>query len=107
MKENTLQKVLLEYREGLTAILGNQLESVLLYGSQARGDAHASSDIDVLCVMLEPFDYSELISRSSELTASLSLKYDVVLSRTFVTLTDFETRQSPFLMNIRREGAAV
>jgi len=102
-----LQEVLCEYREGLKAELGEQLACVILYGSQARGDVHEGSDIDVLCVLREPFDLGEMIRLTSELTARLSLQHDVALSRTFVTHAEYENRQLPFMMNVRREGVLV
>jgi uncharacterized protein len=100
-------EILHAYREGLAELFGGELDAVLLYGSQARGEAGEDSDIDVLCVMRGAFDYGEMIARTSELTARLSLGYGVVLSRAFVTREDFATRQLPFLMNVRREGVAV
>jgi len=102
-----LRRILKEYRTRLEETLGENLDSIVLYGSQARGDAEEGSDIDVLCVMKKSFDYGELILRTSEITAEISLKYDVVLSRSFARLEDYETRQTPFLLNVRREGVAV
>lgn len=102
-----VQKILAEYRVRLAALLGDNLESVVLYGSRARGDAEEGSDIDVLCVMRRPFDYGEMIEATSEVTAEISLKYDVVLSRAFVTLDDYRFRKTPFLANVRREGVAI
>lgn len=102
-----LRKILKEYRAALQEVLGDDLHSTILYGSQARGDAVEGSDIDVLCVMKRPFNYGDLILRTSDITAEISLKYDVVLSRSFARLEDFKTRQTPFLMNIRREGVTV
>jgi predicted nucleotidyltransferase len=104
---NRAQQVVLEYRDQLREILGDELDSVVLYGSQVRRDATAESDIDVLCVMRRPFDYGEMIEATSEVTAEISLKYDVVLSRAFVTLDDYRFRQTPFLANVRREGVAI
>jgi len=105
--QNRLQEILAEYRKRLEEILRDELDALVLYGSQARGDAEEGSDIDVLCVIKGPFDYGELIERTSEASAELSLKYDVVLSRAFVTRQDFESRDIPFLMNVRREGVAL
>ena len=106
-QENRIREILAEYRVRLAEALGENLEAVVLYGSQARGDAVEGADIDVLCVMKEPFDYGELLDRTSEATAEISLKYDVVLSRAFVTRQDYRFRDTPFLMNVRREGVTL
>jgi len=102
-----LKKILNEYRQRLIEILGPDLDSVLLFGSQARGDAGTGSDIDVLCIIKTPFDYGDLISRTSLATAELSLAHDVVISRVFVTLEAYSSQESPFLMNVRKEQVAV
>ena len=59
-----LRRILKEYRTRLEETLGENLDSIVLYGSQARGDAEEGSDIDVLCVMKKSFDYGELILRT-------------------------------------------
>ncbi len=107
LRHPRLQEILGEYRARLAEVLGEDLDSVVLYGSQVRGDAEEGSDIDVLCVMKRPFDYGEMIERTSKVTAELSLKYDVVLSRVFVTRDDYRSRKTPFLMNVRREAVAL
>jgi len=56
--------------------------------------------------MSGPFDYGALIRRTAEAAAEVSLKYDVVISTAFVTADDDRTRNTPFLMNVRREGVA-
>jgi len=105
--EKQINGIIEEYRSQLYKEFGDSLESVILYGSRARGDAKRDADIDILCVMREPFDYGKLIQRTSAATARISLKYGVTLSRTFVLNSDLKTREIPFLMNIKREGVAV
>ena len=39
--------VLFRVREALTALYGDNLDRIVLYGSHARGDARADSDCDV------------------------------------------------------------
>ena len=102
-----LKKILNEYRPRLIEILGSDQDSVLLFGSQAGGDAGGGSDIDVLCIMKAPFVYGDLIRRTSLATAELSLAYDVVISRVFVTREAYSSQDSPFLMNVRKEQVAV
>jgi len=57
--------------------------------------------------MKTPFEYGDLISRTSLATAEISLKYDVVISRVFVTRAAYTSQDSPFLMNVHKEQVAV
>ena len=102
-----LKHILHEYYQDIQNILGEELDAVVLYGSQARGDATDASDIDVLCIMKKPFDYGDLVLRTGEPSARISLQFDVVISTAFVTRADYENRNTPFLMNVRREAVHV
>lgn len=104
MDSEKLTNILHDLRTGLTQILGDQLGAVYLYGSRARGEARPDSDIDVLIVMKKDFDYGEMLDKTIDLVAGLSLEYDVVISRAFVSKERFEHEKSPFLMNVRREA---
>lgn len=107
MSKRALQPILRRLRQELTRALGDQLQSVILYGSQARGQAGAGSDIDVLIVVRDDSNYRDLIRRTSTVISDLSLQYDVVISRVFVSGERFEKEQTPFLLNVRREGIPI
>jgi predicted nucleotidyltransferase len=107
MSKRELQSILRRLRRELAQVLGDQFVSVVLYGSQARRQAHPGSDIDVLVVVRDDNDYGDLIRRTSEIVAALSLQHDVVISRAFVSRDRFEREQTPFLLNVRREGITV
>jgi hypothetical protein len=51
--------------------------------------------------------YADLIRRTSATVAALSLQHDVVISRAFVSRERYEWEQTPFLLNVRREGVPV
>jgi predicted nucleotidyltransferase len=107
ISQKRLNLIVEEYRSRLVAVLGDELDLIILYGSQAREEAVEGSDIDVLCVMNNPFGYGDLINRTSRATAEISLKYDVVISRVFVTREAYESRSSPFLMNVHKQQLAI
>jgi predicted nucleotidyltransferase len=105
--QRPIQPLLKDLQEQLHHLLGGRMDSVILYGSQARQDAHPGSDVDVLIIIQGEFVYWEMIQATSEMVSELSLKYDVTISRTFVSKHRFESEQIPFLINVRREGIVV
>ena len=62
----------------LQAHCGNRVQSVVLFGSKARGDAGPDSDVDVLVSLTD--DDPELIWEVRRLAARVSLEYDFLLS---------------------------
>jgi len=102
-----LQPILQEVRQTLERIYGNRLSNIVLFGSQARGTAIEGSDIDILIVLEGAFSPGREIHRVAQSTAEISLRYNVVISSTFVSADRFGTEQSPLLINIRREGVAI
>lgn len=102
MVKNLLQKL----KSGLEAIYRKRLRGLYLYGSYARGEEDRESDVDVL-VVLDQFDhYAAEVDRTGDLCATLSLKYDVSISRVFVSERDWKERETPFLENVREEAVA-
>lgn len=64
-----------DYAALLRSAFGDRLVSVVLFGAVARGDAHASSDIDVLVVVDPiapgPFSRNDLLAAADEALAPL------------------------------------
>jgi predicted nucleotidyltransferase len=68
------RELLAEIKERLSAAYGDRLRGVVLYGSEARGDARPESDIDVLVLLDGPIDYGK------ELRTIIAALYDLELS---------------------------
>ena len=102
-----LTSILAELRSRFEALYGERLVQMLLFGSQARGDAEPGSDIDVLVVLKDPAHAGEEIDRTIDLAADLSLQHDEVISCVFMSEDRFKRRHGPLLRNIRREGIRI
>ena len=107
MEQKQLRRILRALRKELDTVLGERVEKVILYGSQARGDARDDSDIDVLIVLKDDFKYRTMLKKTSKIVAKLSLDNDVVISRAFASRQQYEQSKMPFLMNVRRDGIAI
>jgi predicted nucleotidyltransferase len=105
--DEKLRTILAELRRRFEAFYGERLIQMVLFGSYARGDAEPGSDIDVLIVLRGPVNPGKEITGTGDVTASLSLQYDVVISRIFISAEQFSGEQSPLLLNVRREGVPV
>jgi predicted nucleotidyltransferase len=107
LSSEKLNHVLAELRSQLDELYGARLVRLVLYGSQARGDAIPGSDVDVLVVLAGPVDPATEIERVTSITAALSLEHDIVISCVYVSEERYIQENSPLLLNVRREGVAV
>ena len=99
-----IKSLLSEMRAGLEKIYGEHLKNVYLYGSYARGEQDEESDVDVLIVLDRIDSYWHEIERTGFLASGISLKYDVTVSRAFISHQDWVRRDTPFLSNVREEA---
>lgn len=103
----SIQPILNTLREALRLRYGDRLVQVVLYGSWARGEATGESDIDVMVVLKAPVRPVQEIGRMGDLLTDLLLEHGVLVSAHPISEEDFETRHSPLMTNVRREGVPV
>jgi predicted nucleotidyltransferase len=96
-----------EFRRGLETIYGPRLERLVLFGSQARGDAQPDSDIDVLVVLRGAVRPLEEGRRISSFLGDLCLRRDAVINCVYVSSERAASADTALLRNIRAEGVAV
>ena len=99
--------IISELKKHFISLYGSRLFYMILYGSQARGDAEAGSDIDILVVLAGDTNPFSEISRTEFIVSELSLKYNVVIACVFTSRERFENYRSPLFLNIHREGVVI
>lgn len=104
MSKRQLKRILKQFRQAIADLYGSRLSTMILFGSQARGDAEPCSDIDILIVLKGKVEPGAEIRRAGEVASSLSLEHDLVISCLFMDEDRFLHHGGPLLRNIRREG---
>ena len=103
-----IEPILKEFREGAEKLYGKRLKSIILYGSYARGQANDEhSDIDLAVVLAGAVDPCEEIDRMADIFTDLNLEHNVLIAVYPVSESNFDKIESPFLINVRREGITV
>ena len=101
-------RVLDELKERLSAAYGERLHAVVLFGSEARGDARPDSEIDVLAVLdTLAADYGDELERGLAAVYPVALRIGRRVSVKPLEHKEYERGDSPLLRDVRRTGIAL
>ena len=97
-----------ELVEGLCKVLKDNLISIILYGSVAKGTQTEESDIDIAMIIKTNMD-KRCEEQLSDFVVDMNLKYDKVFSVIDIDENVFEKwgEQSPFYRNVKAEGVVL
>ena len=100
-----VQRTLSDYVEQVTTRYPQDVLSITLYGSQARGDAHPETDIDLFLVVQD--NTPTLREVFHDLAWQVQFKHDVVISdiiRSQEEAHQMQAQRFPYYQNIEKEG---
>jgi predicted nucleotidyltransferase len=106
MMNETVHQLVGQVKEHLLKLYGDKIKQVILYGSQARGEATEDSDVDVLVVVDDSLDPSAVRNSLSDLLFDLLLETNELISVIVIPEQLFTTYHSPFLLSVKEEGVA-
>lgn len=97
-----------ELKTNLENEIPGLVNSVILYGSHARGDVNQYSDLDILLILDYKIDW-QLKDKIYEVCSNLNLKYDVWIDVSILSQDDMESirGKQPFVQNALREGITI
>lgn len=103
----TTSPILARCREALELAYGRQLHGLVLYGSEARGEADAESDIDLLVLLAEPFDRFAEMRRIIEVLYPIQLDSGRLISARPAGVREYRAGRLRLYRNVLREGVEV
>lgn len=102
-----LNEILQRYVGDLHKLYGSQLKSVILYGSYARGDFRADSDIDIMVLVdLADEEIREKGHDLSDVTFEYNFDNDLTIVPIVKNSDHFNKwiKAYPFYFNVKKEG---
>jgi len=98
MTHPQLQTILGKLRHRLSAIYGDRMDDIILFGSQARGDALPDSDIDIMVVLHGDEDPAIDQPQADDAVYDLCLDYDTVIIPIYISSKHYQTMNSPLMI---------
>ena len=102
-----ISNIIQDFAKSVRKMMGNSLDSVIVYGSYARGDYSELSDIDVmLLVSLGEEEIKEISDQISDLAFDFMMEYGVDISPVITNIEHFNywVDNLPYYRNVRDEG---
>ena len=99
--------IMQQFANSLKKLLGNTLDSVIVYGSYARGDYSELSDIDVMIlVTLTEEKIKKISDEISDMAFEYLMKFGVDISPVITNIDHFNywADNLPYYRNVRDEG---
>lgn len=103
----TIATIIQRCKSTLEGYYGSQFKGLILYGSLARDQAGPASDIDLLVLLSQPFNYVDQLRQIVEILYPIQLESDRLISAKPAPMDEFEHGSIQLYRNVKREGVPV
>ena len=106
----TIQSLIEKYIIEIQKIYGTHLKRIILYGSYARGDSKADSDVDIMILLdMSDLELKKYSQRLSYMTYDFNLDNDIDIKPIAKSEKHFEKWMVnyAFYANVQREGVVL
>jgi predicted nucleotidyltransferase len=102
--DQKIKRLINQIKEHLVGLYGEKIKKVILYGSYVRGEETRDSDIDMLVLIDQSLNPFEVRENLSDLVFDILLEEGELISVIAVPEHLFENYNSPFMLNVKKEG---
>jgi len=100
----TREKLLNDIKARLMQAHGERLQGVILYGSEARGEAEPDSDIDLLVLLRGPIELGRDIRTNVHALYDMEIQDYRPIHAMPVDVEDYQAGEYPLYRNAKKEG---
>jgi predicted nucleotidyltransferase len=99
--------ILKELKESLVANFGEDINRVILFGSQARGDAHDHSDYDILVILKNDYDWHYKY-KIQDTCWEVDYKFDVLTDVKIISINELNSirGKQPYILDALENGVS-
>lgn len=105
-----IHNIIYQFSQQLKVILGDHLSKVIVYGSYARGDYQANSDVDVMILVdLAEEEIKKIENEIYDLAFDIEMSSGIDISPVIKNEQQYEywVDTLPFYRNVREEGVVI
>ena len=105
-----MQGLMQQYVSNIRAIYGDHLRQIIFYGSYARGDYNADSDVDIMILVeLSDMDIKKYRHQLSDMTFDFNMDNDLDIKPIAKSIGHYQkwVENYPFYANVKKDGVTL